>query len=82
MFFKFQETIINFGKTLTVFEITVCDTIVTKIYNFKKLQEGSIFYLSFLIMHVSGIYFINHKTKDYFPESAGLLNLSVSTLNE
>ena len=33
-------------------------------------------------MHVGGIYFINHKTKDYFPEGAGLLNLSVSTLNE
>ena len=27
-------------------------------------------------MHVRGIYFINHKTKDYFPESAGLLILS------
>ena len=33
-------------------------------------------------MHVGGIYFINHKTKDYFPEGAGLLNLSVSNLNE
>ena len=33
-------------------------------------------------MHVGGIYFINHKTKDYFPEGDGLLNLSVSTLNE
>ena len=31
-------------------------------------------------MHVGGIYFINHKTKDYFPESAELLNLPVSTL--
>ena len=26
-------------------------------------------------MHVGGMYFINHKTKDYFPEGAGLLNL-------
>ena len=33
-------------------------------------------------MHVGGIYFINSKTKDYFPEGAELLNLSVSTLNE
>ena len=33
-------------------------------------------------MHVGGIYFINHKTKDYFPESAELLNLPVSTLME
>ena len=24
----------------------------------------------------------NHNTKDYFPEGTGLLNLSVSTLNE
>ena len=33
-------------------------------------------------MHGGGIHFINHKTKDYFPESTGLLNLSVSTLKE
>ena len=33
-------------------------------------------------MLVGGIYFINHKTKDYFPEGAGILNLSVSNLNE
>ena len=33
-------------------------------------------------MDVGGIYFIDHKTKDYFPEGAGLLNLPVSTLNE
>ena len=26
-------------------------------------------------MQVGGICVINHKTKDYFPESAGLLNL-------
>ena len=46
------------------------------------MQEGSLFYLIFLIIHVGGIYFINHKTKDYFPERAGLLNLSVSTLKK
>ena len=46
------------------------------------MQEGSLFYLSFLIMHVGGMYFINHKTKDYFPEGAGVLYLSVSTLKE
>ena len=28
------------------------------------------------------MYFINHKTKEYFPEGAWLLNLSVSTLKE
>ena len=33
-------------------------------------------------MQVGDIYFINHKTKDYFPEGAGLLNLSMSTLKE
>ena len=33
-------------------------------------------------MYVSGIYFINHKTKDYFTEGAELLNLSVTTLTE
>ena len=33
-------------------------------------------------MLVGGIYFTNHKTKDYFSEGVGLLNLSVSTLNE
>ena len=33
-------------------------------------------------MHVGGIYFRNHKTKNYFPEGAGLLNLSVHTLKE
>ena len=46
------------------------------------MQEGSLFYLSFLIMHVGGIHFINHKTNEYFPEGAGLLNLSMSTLKE
>ena len=33
-------------------------------------------------MHVIGRYFINHKTKDYFPEGAGLLNLPMGTLKE
>ena len=33
-------------------------------------------------MHAGSIYFINPKGEDYFPEGAGLLNLSVSTLNE
>ena len=72
----------NLGNRLTVFQITVCETVLAKIYIFKKIQEGLLFYLSFLIMHVGGIYFINHKTKDYFPEGAGLLNLSMSTLKE
>ena len=34
------------------------------------------------MIHVVGIHFINHKTKDYFSEGNGLLNLSVSTLKE
>ena len=33
-------------------------------------------------MLMGGIYFINHKTKDYFPESAQLLSLSMSHLKE
>ena len=33
-------------------------------------------------MQVGGMCFINHKTKDYFTEGAGLLNLSVTTLKE
>ena len=48
----------------------------------KNYNKDQFFYLSFLILLVGGIYFINHKTKDYFPEGGGLLNLSVSTLNE
>ena len=74
-FFKFQGTVTNLGNKLTLFQIIVCKTFVIKIYTFSKI-------LSFLIMQVGNIYFINHKTKDYFPEGAGLLNLSVSTLNE
>ena len=33
-------------------------------------------------MHVDGIHFINHKTNNYFPEGAGLLNLSMSNVKE
>ena len=73
----------NLGNKLTVFQSIVCETVVTKIYTFLKTQYNiSSFYLSFLIMHVGCIYFINHKTKDYFPEDAGLLNLSMSTSKE
>ena len=32
------------------------------------------------MMQVGRVYFINHKTKDYFYEGAGLLNLAMSTL--
>ena len=49
---------------------------------FKEYKKDQFFILTFLIMHVGGIYFINHRTKDSFPGDAGLLNLSVSTLNE
>ena len=67
---------------LTIFQVTVCKTVVIKIYTFLKIQEGSLFYLSFWIMHEGGIYFTNHKKKDYFPEGARLLNLTMSTLKE
>ena len=67
-FFKFQGTIMNLGNRLTVVQITVCETVI---------QEGSFFYLSFLIMHVGGTYFINHKTKGYFPESAGFRKMHI-----
>ena len=76
--FKLQGTIMNLGNKLTVFQITACETILTKIY----IQEGLLFYLNFLMMHVGGTYFINQKTKDYLPEGAGLLNLSMSSLKE
>ena len=33
-------------------------------------------------MQEGDVYFINHKTKNYFTQGAGLLNLSVSTLKE
>ena len=76
------ETIINLGNKLTVFQTTICETVVTKIRTLKQTQEDLLFYLCFLIMHVGGIYFTNHKTKDFLPKGAGLLNLSVSTLTE
>ena len=31
---------------------------------------------------MGGMYLINHKTKDYFPEGARLLNLSMGTWKE
>ena len=43
----------NLGNKLTVFQIAV----------YEKIQQGSLFYLNFSIMHVDGMYFINHKTK-------------------
>ena len=72
----------NLWNKLTVFQKTVFETVVTKIYTFYKIQDGSLFYLGFLIMHVGGLYFTNHKRKDYFPEGAALLNLSMSTVKE
>ena len=53
IFFKLQGTIMNLGNKLTVFQIAV----------YEKIQQGSLFYLNFLIMHVDGMYFINHKIK-------------------
>ena len=75
-------SLMTLGHQLTVFQRDFCETVVTKIYAFLKIRKSSLFYLSFLIMHVGGIHFINHKTKDYLPEGAGLLNLSMSTLKE
>ena len=34
LLFKLQGTIMNLGKKLTVFQTTVCETVVTKIYTF------------------------------------------------
>ena len=34
LLFKLQGTILNLGKKLTVFQTTVCETVVTKIYTF------------------------------------------------
>ena len=79
LFFKFQGTIKNLGNKLTLFQIIVKLSLL-KFTFFKKYKKDH--FLSFLIMYVGGIYFINHKTKDYFPKSAGLLNLSVSTSHE
>ena len=45
----------NLGNKLTVFQVTVCETAVTKSTLFKKMHEGSLFYLSFLIMQVGSI---------------------------
>ena len=52
----------NLGNKLTVFQITVCETVVTKIYFFTKIQEGSLFYLSLLIMHVGAFINVLHKS--------------------
>ena len=51
-------------------------------FTFFKRYKKFTFLSEFLDMHVSGIYFINHKTKDCFPEGIGLLKLSMSTLKE
>ena len=48
---------------------------------FKKYKK--VHFLFELLDNACGcMYFINHKTKDYFTEDAGLLDLSVSTLKE
>ena len=54
-----------------------------QLLKFKQVQlSGSIFWLSLLIIHVIGLNFISHEAKDYVPEGAGLLNLSMNTLQE
>ena len=56
----------NFGNKLTVFQITVCETVVTKIYFLKNTKRFT-FLFEFLDNARGCIPFINHKTKDYFP---------------
>ena len=45
----------NLWNKLTVFQKTLCETIVTKVFTFQKIQDGSLSYLSFLIMHLGSI---------------------------
>ena len=45
----------NLSNKLTVFQKTVCETVATKVFTFQKIQDGSLSYLSFLIMHLGGI---------------------------
>ena len=66
----------NLGNKLTVFQIIVCETVVTKIYFLKN--TGRFTFLFEFLDNTSRWY----KTKDYFPESAGSLNLSLSTLKD
>ena len=42
-FFKLQGTITNLGNKLTVFQITVSEAVVTKIYTFKKYKKVHFF---------------------------------------
>ena len=67
----------NLGNKLTVFQVTVCETAVTKSTLFKK-NAGRFTFLFEFLDNASGQY----KTKDYFPEGAGSLNLSLSTLKD
>ena len=50
--------------------------------HFLKNTRRFIFLFELLDNACGCMYFINHKTKDYFTEGAGLLDLSVSTLKE
>ena len=74
LFFKLQGKIMNLGNKLTVFQIIVCETVVTKIYSFEK-KGGSLFYLSFL-KYVGGIYFINHKQRIILLKVLGFKSVS------
>ena len=79
---KLQVTIMNLWNKLDFKELFVKLSLVKCTLSIKT-QDGSLFYLSFLIiMHVGGTYFANHKTKNYFPEGVGLLNLSMGTFKE
>ena len=64
----------NLGNKLTVFQIIVCETVVTKIYSFEKKRRFT-FYLSFL-KYVGGIYFINHKQRIILLKVLGFKSVS------
>ena len=65
----------NLGNKLTVFQIIVCETVVTLKFTVLKKKGGSLFYLSFL-KYVGGIYFINHKQRIILLKVLGFKSVS------
>ena len=55
----------NLGNKLTVFQITVCETVVTKIYFLKNTRRFT--FLFEFLDNARGWF----KTKDYFPKVLG-----------
>ena len=62
----------EFGEQIgSISKNCLCENIVTKIFIFKKIQSnGSFLNLWALVMHLSGLYFINQENLDYFPKDA------------